>query len=230
MDKLHQSSESVTATTRVHSRLTVLQLGKTLKIPVIKFLLHSASYLWFLITLLGESITMELYRDVFASRQQNILHSSFHMVWVVGGSSLPRRRSLPLSLCLSTSFSLALSLSVYQDDVWSLRRFCRVLLVRVQGGVDRGAAELLPGLVELPGHDGAEHVPGVLHPASAHHAQGTFPLPGPQLRRGVLVLHPDRYGEPLLIMHTFENVGFIALFLCGKVLWEGVCVCVCVCV
>ncbi|KAG7280215.1 hypothetical protein CRUP_037576, partial [Coryphaenoides rupestris] len=60
------------------------QLGKTLKVPVIKFLLHSASYLWFLITLLGESITMELYRDVFASRQQNILHSSFHMVWVVG--------------------------------------------------------------------------------------------------------------------------------------------------
>nr|XP_046267645.1 short transient receptor potential channel 2-like [Scatophagus argus] len=58
--------------------------GKMLKIPVIKFLLHSASYLWFLITLLGESITMEIYRDKFASRQQNILHSSFHMVWVVG--------------------------------------------------------------------------------------------------------------------------------------------------
>lgn len=61
------------------------QVGKILKIPVIKFLLHSASYLWFLITLLGESITMEMYRDKFASRQQDILHSSFHMVWVVGG-------------------------------------------------------------------------------------------------------------------------------------------------
>ncbi|KAM7374183.1 hypothetical protein PAMP_006857 [Pampus punctatissimus] len=60
------------------------KIGKILKIPVIKFLLHSASYLWFLITLLGESITMEIYRDKFASRQQNILHSSFHMVWVVG--------------------------------------------------------------------------------------------------------------------------------------------------
>ncbi|XP_030649143.1 transient receptor potential cation channel subfamily C member 2b [Chanos chanos] len=60
------------------------KLGKTLKIPVIKFLLHSASYMWFLITLLGESITMEIYRDEFASRQQNILHTSFHMVWVVG--------------------------------------------------------------------------------------------------------------------------------------------------
>uniref|UniRef100_A0A8C8H541 Transient receptor ion channel domain-containing protein n=1 Tax=Oncorhynchus tshawytscha TaxID=74940 RepID=A0A8C8H541_ONCTS len=60
------------------------KVGKILKIPVIKFLLHSASYMWFLITLLGESITMELYRDQFASRQQNILHSSFHMVWVVG--------------------------------------------------------------------------------------------------------------------------------------------------
>ena len=64
------------------------QVGKILKIPVIKFLLHSASYLWFLITLLGESITMEMYRDKFASRQQNILHSSFHMVWVVGGFTL----------------------------------------------------------------------------------------------------------------------------------------------
>ncbi|XP_044079646.1 short transient receptor potential channel 2-like [Siniperca chuatsi] len=60
------------------------KVGKILKIPVIKFLLHSASYLWFLITLLGESITMEMYRDKFASRQQNLLHSSFHMVWVVG--------------------------------------------------------------------------------------------------------------------------------------------------
>ncbi|KAM4547150.1 short transient receptor potential channel 2-like [Fundulus diaphanus] len=58
--------------------------GKILRIPVIKFLLHSASYLWFLITLLGESITMEMYRDKFASRHQNMLHSSFHMVWVVG--------------------------------------------------------------------------------------------------------------------------------------------------
>ncbi|XP_061155481.1 short transient receptor potential channel 2-like [Syngnathus typhle] len=60
------------------------KVGKILKTPVIKFLLHSASYLWFLITLLGESITMEMYRDTFAARQQNILHSSFHMVWVVG--------------------------------------------------------------------------------------------------------------------------------------------------
>ncbi|XP_030602883.1 short transient receptor potential channel 2-like [Archocentrus centrarchus] len=60
------------------------KLGKMVRIPVIKFLLHSASYLWFLITLLGESITMEMYRDKFASRQQNLLHNSFHMVWVVG--------------------------------------------------------------------------------------------------------------------------------------------------
>ncbi|KAI4878760.1 hypothetical protein NFI96_028763, partial [Prochilodus magdalenae] len=60
------------------------KVGKIMKIPVIKFLVHSASYLWFLITLLGESITMEMYRDSFASRQQNILHNSFHMVWVAG--------------------------------------------------------------------------------------------------------------------------------------------------
>ncbi|KAG9348493.1 hypothetical protein JZ751_002229 [Albula glossodonta] len=61
------------------------KLGKTLKIPVIKFLLHSASYMWFLITLLGESISMEIYRLDFASRKQNILHSSLHMeVWIEG--------------------------------------------------------------------------------------------------------------------------------------------------
>ncbi|XP_014070703.2 short transient receptor potential channel 2 [Salmo salar] len=60
------------------------KIGKTLKIPVIKFLLHSASYLWFIITLLAESIFMELYRNEFASRQQNILYNSLHMIWVVG--------------------------------------------------------------------------------------------------------------------------------------------------
>ncbi|XP_048840122.1 transient receptor potential cation channel subfamily C member 2b [Brienomyrus brachyistius] len=60
------------------------KIGKTLKIPVIKFLLHSASYLWFLITLLCESIAMEMFRTEFASRHQNMLHNSLHMVWVVG--------------------------------------------------------------------------------------------------------------------------------------------------
>ncbi|XP_016336548.1 short transient receptor potential channel 2-like [Sinocyclocheilus anshuiensis] len=70
------------------------KLGKTLKIPVIKFLLHSASYMWFLITLLGESIAMEVYRDSFASREQTILHNSFHMVWVVGRSQEPRQKWL----------------------------------------------------------------------------------------------------------------------------------------
>lgn len=47
----------------------------------------------------------------------------------------------------------------------------RVLLVRVQGSVDRGAAVLLPRLVELLGRDGAQHVPGVLFLAGAHPAQ-----------------------------------------------------------
>uniref|UniRef100_A0A671NEJ1 Transient receptor potential cation channel subfamily C member 2b n=1 Tax=Sinocyclocheilus anshuiensis TaxID=1608454 RepID=A0A671NEJ1_9TELE len=63
------------------------KLGKTRRIPVIKFLLHSASYMWFLITLLGESIAMEVYRDSFASHEQTILHNSFHMVWVVFSDS-----------------------------------------------------------------------------------------------------------------------------------------------
>lgn len=39
---------------------------------------------------------MEMYRDKFASRQQNILHSSFHMVWVVGRFSLPVLNSVEL--------------------------------------------------------------------------------------------------------------------------------------
>ncbi|KAJ7995274.1 hypothetical protein DPEC_G00242840 [Dallia pectoralis] len=60
------------------------KIGKTLKIPVIKFLLHSASYLWFIITVLTESILMDLYRQDFASRQQNLLYNSIHMIWVVG--------------------------------------------------------------------------------------------------------------------------------------------------
>ncbi|XP_048018063.1 short transient receptor potential channel 2 [Megalobrama amblycephala] len=60
------------------------KLGKLLKVPVIKFLLHSASYMWFLITLLVESIFMEIYRSDFASRKQNILHNSLHMIWVAG--------------------------------------------------------------------------------------------------------------------------------------------------
>uniref|UniRef100_A0A8B9RLR7 Short transient receptor potential channel 2-like n=1 Tax=Astyanax mexicanus TaxID=7994 RepID=A0A8B9RLR7_ASTMX len=60
------------------------KIGRTLKIPVIKFLLHSASYLWFLIILLTESIFMEIWRDDIASRSQNLLHNSLHMIWVVG--------------------------------------------------------------------------------------------------------------------------------------------------
>uniref|UniRef100_A0A7N6AQI3 Transient receptor ion channel domain-containing protein n=1 Tax=Anabas testudineus TaxID=64144 RepID=A0A7N6AQI3_ANATE len=67
------------------------QVGKILKIPVIKFLLHSASYLWFLIVLLGESITMEMYRDNFASREFETLlfHLGFFWfeckeVWIEG--------------------------------------------------------------------------------------------------------------------------------------------------
>ncbi|XP_015196659.1 transient receptor potential cation channel subfamily C member 2b [Lepisosteus oculatus] len=60
------------------------KIGKTLKIPVIKFLLHSASYLWFLIVLLGESIVMEMYRDQSSLREQSLMKNSIHMIWVVG--------------------------------------------------------------------------------------------------------------------------------------------------
>lgn len=103
---------------RLYNLLCFLQIGKILKIPVIKFLLHSASYLWFLIALLGESITMEMYRDTFASRQQSILHSSVHMVWVVGGFTL-------------SPFCETSCMEMVSIRCWCLRCAvsCRVLLV-----------------------------------------------------------------------------------------------------
>ncbi|KAG2456620.1 TRPC2 protein, partial [Polypterus senegalus] len=60
------------------------KVGQILKIPVIKFLLHSASYLWFLIILLLESIIMEKNQSTFSTRDEAILKNSFHMIWVLG--------------------------------------------------------------------------------------------------------------------------------------------------
>ncbi|XP_029457720.1 short transient receptor potential channel 2-like [Rhinatrema bivittatum] len=60
------------------------KVGKVLKIPVIKFLLHSASYLWFLIFLLVESLIMEQKHTFNFGRDQNLLANSFHMIWVAG--------------------------------------------------------------------------------------------------------------------------------------------------
>ncbi|KAG9466333.1 hypothetical protein GDO78_016785 [Eleutherodactylus coqui] len=60
------------------------KVGKVLKIPVIKFLLHSASYLWFLIFLLVESLIMERRHDIYVGRDQTIWQNSLHMVWVAG--------------------------------------------------------------------------------------------------------------------------------------------------
>ncbi|KAG2456794.1 TRPC2 protein, partial [Polypterus senegalus] len=60
------------------------KVGQILKIPVIKFLLHSASYLWFLVILLLESIIMEKNRSTFSTRDEAILKNSFHMIWVLG--------------------------------------------------------------------------------------------------------------------------------------------------
>lgn len=64
--------------------LPSLQLGRLLKIPVLKFLLHSASYLWFLIFLLGESLVMETQLSTFRGRSQSVWETSLHMVWVAG--------------------------------------------------------------------------------------------------------------------------------------------------
>ncbi|KAL6037450.1 hypothetical protein STEG23_036695 [Scotinomys teguina] len=60
------------------------RLGHLLKIPVLKFLLHSASYLWFLIFLLGESLVMETQLSTFKGRSQSVWETSLHMIWVTG--------------------------------------------------------------------------------------------------------------------------------------------------
>ncbi|KAG8522884.1 Short transient receptor potential channel 2, partial [Galemys pyrenaicus] len=60
------------------------RLGRLLKTPVLKFLLHSASYLWFLTFLLGESLVMEAQLSTFRGRSQSIWETSLHMVWVTG--------------------------------------------------------------------------------------------------------------------------------------------------
>ncbi|XP_037696634.1 putative short transient receptor potential channel 2-like protein [Choloepus didactylus] len=60
------------------------RLGRLLKIPVLKFLLHSASYLWFLIFLLGESLVMETQLSTFHGRSQSVWETSLHMIWVTG--------------------------------------------------------------------------------------------------------------------------------------------------
>ncbi|CAO2582358.1 Short transient receptor potential channel 2 [Lemmus lemmus] len=60
------------------------RLGRLLKVPVLKFLLHSASYLWFLIFLLGESLVMETQLSTFKGRSQSVWETSLHMIWVTG--------------------------------------------------------------------------------------------------------------------------------------------------
>ncbi|XP_077782899.1 short transient receptor potential channel 2-like [Podarcis muralis] len=58
--------------------------AKMLKIPVIKFLLHSASYVWFLVFLLAESLVLEYNNDTFSGRNQDFWETSLHMIWVAG--------------------------------------------------------------------------------------------------------------------------------------------------
>ncbi|XP_014382176.1 LOW QUALITY PROTEIN: short transient receptor potential channel 2-like [Alligator sinensis] len=60
------------------------RVGKMLKIPVIKFLLHSASYLWFLVFLLLESVVLERKHKDFLGRSQTLWGNSWHMIWVAG--------------------------------------------------------------------------------------------------------------------------------------------------
>ncbi|XP_007910239.1 short transient receptor potential channel 2 [Callorhinchus milii] len=60
------------------------KVGQIVRTPVIKFLLHSSSYVWFLVFLIVESILAQENRDIAASRKQPLQENSFHMIWVVG--------------------------------------------------------------------------------------------------------------------------------------------------
>ncbi|XP_067889064.1 transient receptor potential cation channel subfamily C member 2b [Heterodontus francisci] len=60
------------------------KVGQIVHTPVIKFLLHSSSYIWFLVLLLVESIIAQQSRDLSSSRNEPIYLNSFHMIWVVG--------------------------------------------------------------------------------------------------------------------------------------------------
>ncbi|XP_062909061.1 transient receptor potential cation channel subfamily C member 2b [Mobula hypostoma] len=60
------------------------KLGQFVRTPVIKFLLHSSSYIWFLVLLLVESILAQQSRELSSSRKEPIYINSFHMIWVVG--------------------------------------------------------------------------------------------------------------------------------------------------
>nr|XP_032833606.1 short transient receptor potential channel 2 [Petromyzon marinus] len=60
------------------------RLGNLLRTPLLKFLMHSASYLWFLFFLLVESIMMDSSSDIVSTRNQTLMDNSFHMVWVAG--------------------------------------------------------------------------------------------------------------------------------------------------
>uniref|UniRef100_A0A452TM41 Transient receptor ion channel domain-containing protein n=1 Tax=Ursus maritimus TaxID=29073 RepID=A0A452TM41_URSMA len=74
---LPTSSSNLSPTLRTTLSFLAPQLGRLLKIPVLKFLLHSASYLWFLIFLLGESLAMEAQLSTFRGRSQTL-----HPAWV----------------------------------------------------------------------------------------------------------------------------------------------------
>ncbi|TKC35925.1 hypothetical protein EI555_003960, partial [Monodon monoceros] len=60
------------------------RLGRLMKIPVLKFLLHSASYLWFRIFLLGESLVMETQLSTFRGRSHSFLWFECKEVWIEG--------------------------------------------------------------------------------------------------------------------------------------------------
>uniref|UniRef100_UPI00398ED785 short transient receptor potential channel 2-like n=1 Tax=Pristiophorus japonicus TaxID=55135 RepID=UPI00398ED785 len=60
------------------------KIGQMVRTPAIKFLLHSSSYIWFLVLLLVESIIAQQFREQSSSRHQPIYFNSFHMIWVVG--------------------------------------------------------------------------------------------------------------------------------------------------
>lgn len=105
--KLCQVGREVSRTLRATLSFFSRKLGCLLKIPVLKFLLHSASYLWFLIFLLGESLVMETQLSTFRGRSQSVWETSLHMVWVTGTCVGPFIRGSPLEGSSSLFFIIS---------------------------------------------------------------------------------------------------------------------------
>lgn len=82
--KFSQEKERCEQDSESHALPLPAKLGRLLKIAMLKFLLHSTSYPWFPVFLLGQSLVMETQLSTFHVHSQSVWETSLHMVWVTG--------------------------------------------------------------------------------------------------------------------------------------------------